>query len=186
MEKYNVDREIENRERLVQTFLIISGFLIAFSSGNVAEVARKNFYITFWFFLVTILLYYVTVSRVKELNDIIDSMALSASIFFSFLIIFYLELQSYSYVSWNYFILMYFPLVFIFTFSLISPSTSDKYFDNIIRIDINCKWIWKNVRIATLGKIWGFLKYLGIVGVSFILPSLIFCIYVQYQYIKSF
>ena len=132
-------REIENRERLVQTFLIISGFLLAYISNNITGFALKSFYTTFWFFLVFIIFYYITITRTQEFNNVVDYMAMSSSILFSFLIIYFLELQTNIFFSWISFIPMYFSLIFITTFSLISPSTSEKYFDKFIQTDINLK-----------------------------------------------
>lgn len=114
-------REVEKRERLVQTFLIISGFLVTFTSGEF----QRLIVLVFSIYLITIILYYIFLSRTR-IYSLIDILALLSSYCYSLLILTFLSLQvtNGGFSSWDF--CLFIVLTAIFTFSLLSPETSER------------------------------------------------------------
>jgi len=137
--------------------------------------------------MISILLYYVTISRTKNFNHITDSLALTSSIYLCFLIIYFFELQLEVYFNWINFVLMYFSFIFIFTYSLISPYTCEKCdLDKIIQTDITLRWAKNNISLDNLKRLYKILIYIGKGGILFIMFSVMFCIFIQYKYVSTF
>ena len=120
--------EVEKRERLVQTFLIISGFLVAYTR----EEAQHFIVLIFSLYLIVTILYYIFVSRTMN-SFAVDWLAFISSFHYSLLILTFLELQlTNGFSSWGFCFLLV-ALTVIFTFSLLSPESSEKivnWFDN--------------------------------------------------------
>ena len=112
-------REIEKRERLVQTFLIIGGFLLTITDDPI----RKSLGMFFSIFLLTIVLYYIFISRTK-MSNLVNYLALVSSLMYSFIIVSFFNVFT-KYSDFN-FIIFFIILTIIFTYSLLSPNTSDK------------------------------------------------------------
>ena len=114
-------REVEKRERLVQTFLIISGFLVTFTSGEF----QRLIVLVFSMYLITTILYYIFLSRTR-IYSMIDILALLSSYHYSLLILTFLSLQvtNGGFSSWDF--CLFIVLTAIFTFSLLSPETSER------------------------------------------------------------
>ena len=120
--------EVEKRERLVQTFLIISGFLMAYTR----EEAKHFIVLIFSLYLIITILYYIFVSRTRN-SYTVDYLAFYSSVIYSFLILAFLELHlTDGFGDWGLCFLLV-VLTVIFTFSLLSPESSEKivnWFDN--------------------------------------------------------
>lgn len=114
-------REVEKRERLVQTFLIISGFLVTFTSGEF----QRLIVLVFSIYLITIILYYIFLSRTR-IYSMIDILALLSSYCYSLLILTFLSLQVTNGGFSSRDFCLFIALTAIFTFSLLSPETSDR------------------------------------------------------------
>ena len=114
-------REVEKRERLVQTFLIISGFLVAYTG----EEAQRFTVLIFSMYLISIILYYVFVSRTNN-TFAVDWLALASSCYYSLLILIFLSSQPTSKLSSSYLYFSFSILTAVFTFSLLSPDTSEQ------------------------------------------------------------
>ena len=112
-------REIEKRERLVQTFLIIGGFLLTITD----EPLQKSLGIFFSIFLLTIVLYYIFISRTK-MSNLVNYLAFVSSFMYSFIIVSFFNVFA-KYSDLN-FIVFFIFLTIIFTYALLSPNTSDK------------------------------------------------------------
>lgn len=92
-------REVEKRERLVQTFLIISGFLVAYTR----EEFQRFIVLIFSMYLIVTILYYVVLSRTINYPIIIDLLAFFSSYVYSLLILTFLGLQLTSgFSSWDF------------------------------------------------------------------------------------
>lgn len=118
------DKEVEKRERLVQTYIIISGFLMAYTQKDFQPL----FVLLFSIYLLPTILYYVFLSRTK-LYPITAWLALMSSFSFSMLFIFFIIFQVNDGYSFTQIILMQIVLTAIITYSLIPPSpTLDKIF----------------------------------------------------------
>jgi len=116
-------REVEKRERLVQTFLIISGFLVAYTR----EEFQRFIVLIFSMYLIVTILYYVVLSRTINYPIIIDLLAFFSSYVYSLLILTFLGLQLTSgFSSWD-FEFLFIVLTAILTFSLLSPDTSERF-----------------------------------------------------------
>jgi len=121
MDKQERHREIEKRERLVQTFLIIGGFLVAYTSAEFQRFVALIFSI----YLIFAILYYIFISRTR-MYLITDFFALFSSCYYSLIILSFFSLQSPKGLSdWNFYSL-FFLLTGIFTFALLSPESSEK------------------------------------------------------------
>ena len=114
-------REVEKRERLVQTFLIISGFLVAYTG----EEAQRFTVLIFSMYLISIILYYVFVSRTNN-TFAVDWLAIASSCYYSLLILIFLSSQPTSELSSSHLYLSFSILTAVFTFSLLSPDTSEQ------------------------------------------------------------
>lgn len=86
--KLSNEREIERRERLVQTYLIIIGFLITFNQNLLAQKFSMVFLILL---LISFLIYYVTLTKTKDL-EFINFTAILFSLVFSFILAMYILL----------------------------------------------------------------------------------------------
>lgn len=121
-------REVEKRERLVQTFLIISGFLVAYTR----EEAQRFIVLIFSLYLIVTILYYIFVSRTMN-SFTVDWLAFISSYMYSLLILAFLELHlTHGFSGWEFYSL-FIALTAIFTFSLLSPERSEgivNWFDN--------------------------------------------------------
>ncbi len=112
------EKEIEKRERLVQTYLIIGGFLLAYAKDEI----RQEMISIFSGFLLFIILYYIYVSRTKNCT-MIDVLGLVSSYSYSLLILVFMNSQA----SLNIvrFLNLFIALTAILAFSLLSPESSD-------------------------------------------------------------
>jgi len=137
MDKEERYREIEKRERLVQTFLIISGFLVAFTR----EEFQRFIVLIFSMYLLLTILYYIVLSRTRNSQkidrkslitdflaffSITNILAFSSSFFYSLLILTFLGLQLTNGFSSLDLGFLFIVLTAIFTFSLLSPETSEE------------------------------------------------------------
>lgn len=111
-------REVEKRERLVQTFLIIGGFLLAYSP----EKIKQGMVSIFSAYLLFVIVYYIYLSRTTRSNWV-DLCAFNSSLFFSLLILIFVnsQLALSSLRSLSFFIVLTGAL----TFSLLSPESSE-------------------------------------------------------------
>ncbi len=121
MDEEERHREVEKRERLIQTFLIISGFLVAYSG----EKFQSFILLLFSAYLFFTILYYVFLSRTKK-NLIIDYLAFISSYLFSFLIVTLISIQIGGLDNLD-FGMPLIVLTVIFTFALLSPEGSEKF-----------------------------------------------------------
>lgn len=114
-------REVEKRERLVQTFIIISGFFVTFT--------REEFHLLilllFSIYLITAIFYYIFLSR-TTLYLLIDFLAFLSSYHHSLLILAFIEQLTAGFNSQFDFLFLFIAFTVIFTFSLLSPETSEK------------------------------------------------------------
>ena len=118
IDKDERNREVEKRERLIQTFLIISGFLVAFTRGE----SQRFIVLIFSMYLIVTILYYIFLPRTR-IYPTTDFLALFSSWYYSLLILTFLGLQlTNGFISWHFWFL-FIILTAIFTFSLLSPDT---------------------------------------------------------------
>ena len=123
-------REVEKRERLVQTFLIISGFLVAYSG----EKFQSFILSLFSAYLIFTILYYVFLSRTKN-YPIIDYLAIISSYLFSFLIVTFISIQIGGLDNQEFGVLLI-VLTLTFTFALLSPEGSEKFIKYLVSEEI--------------------------------------------------
>jgi hypothetical protein len=123
-------REVEKRERLIQTFLIISGFLVAYS-GEKFQSFILSLFSAYLFFTI---LYYVFLSRTKN-YPIIDYFALISSYLFSFLIVTFISIQIGGLDNQKFGVLLI-VLTLTFTFALLSPEGSEKFIKYLVSEEI--------------------------------------------------
>lgn len=118
--------EVKTRERIVQIFLIIAGFLLAYSNEGI----KKGLVLIFALYIIFILLYYIYLTRTKNDYFINFYGFISSYMYSLFLIIFFhsiLENQTSPFeIFWPF-------LIFtgLFTFALMSPNTNDKVIKKI-------------------------------------------------------
>lgn len=120
----NIDernREIDNRERLIQTYLLISGLLMAFLSRESLGNSYANIIQIFVLMLTVGILYYIFVARTK-IYSLVDCLAATFSFLFAGLLYLIFVVYSGSKTGFTSFILY----GVIFTFSLISPEANEK------------------------------------------------------------
>jgi hypothetical protein len=129
----NSDKYVNQRERLIQTFFILSGFFV---SNNPEQKSQGIVVSLFSITLVLMLLYYIVISRVelshREESRIIDILAyFSAASFSAFLVVF-LNLT----IGFEFYVIffMLFAFITIFTISLMSPLTIDRIFISFIKL----------------------------------------------------
>jgi hypothetical protein len=122
MDKDERNREIEKRERLIQTYLIISSFLIAFFSRDLLGKLQNYFVLLFTLIVTMAILYNIFVSRTK-IYYLVDFFGL----IFSALFTGFLTLIFALYTGEKIGIIPFFTYSAIFTFSLLSPETNEKY-----------------------------------------------------------
>ncbi|MCK4364570.1 MAG: hypothetical protein KAW45_00810 [Thermoplasmatales archaeon] len=120
MEDNKLFREIEKRERLVQIFIIIGGFFVAYSG----EEYRTIMMLMFFQFLILVLLYYIFLSRTK-MTPLINWLAFGSGMFYSFFISLYVKILT-KLPDW-YFFISFVVFTFIFTFALIYPGGTEHY-----------------------------------------------------------
>ena len=123
MDEEKRHREVEKRERLIQAFLIISGFLVAYTRGD-----QRLIVLIFSMYLIFTILYYVVLSRTINYR-IINLLALFSSWSYSLLIMIFLGSQLTNGFSGRDFCILFVALTAIFTFSLLSPDTSERIFN---------------------------------------------------------
>ena len=123
-------REVEKRERLIQTFLIISGFLVAYSG----EKFQSFILSLFSAYLIFTILYYVFLSRTKN-YPIIDYLAIISSYLFSFLIVTFISIQIGGLDNQEFGVLLI-VLTLTFTFALLSPEGSEKFIKYLVSEEI--------------------------------------------------
>jgi len=153
-------REVEKRERLVQTFLIIGGFLVAYTSAEFQRFVALIFSIYFIFAI----LYYIFISRTR-MYLITDFFALFSSYFYSLIILAFFSLQSTKGLSdWNFYSL-FILLTGIFTFALLSPESSEKIVNWVEKISNEVEEKHPTILkitlaiIAILVLVWGIYLY---------------------------
>ena len=125
MEEEKYYREVRTRERIIQVFLFISGFLLAYGKQSVVPF--------FILFIIFAILYYIYLTRTKN-EYFISFMGFMSAYTFSLLLVFFIDTQTGSKLSDNSFFLTFFVFTAIFTFALLSPNTSQWI------IDIPEKW----------------------------------------------
>lgn len=121
-EKYQ--REIQKRERLMQIFILISGFFIAYSKDNIKELMV----ISFLLFIIFAILYLVFLTRTKN-DSMINIYAFTSSYAFSLLLIFFTASNVLNPINEAHFIILFFAMWGIFTFTFLSPNTDKKLTD---------------------------------------------------------
>lgn len=122
-------REVEKRERLVQTFLIIGGFLVAFTRVEFQRFVTLIFSI----YLLFAVVYYVFISRTR-MYLITDFFAFLSSYFYSLIILLFFSLQSTKSLSDWYYYSLFILLTGIFTFALLSPESSENIVNRFEKI----------------------------------------------------
>ena len=122
------NKELEKRERLVQTFLTIGGFFVAFTEDNFKQVSIAIFAIYLFF----IMLYYIFLSR--GYSTLIDYFAFLSSIPYTFLIL--ILFYSHTPNSWGKeeFWFVFIVQTCILTFSLLSPERGDQVIESFIKL----------------------------------------------------
>ncbi len=109
-------REIQTRERIMQVFLIISGFLLAYSKQSIIPL--------FSLFILFAILYYIYLTRTE--NDyFINFWGFFSSYMFSLLLLHFVNTEGEP-ISDIDFITTFIVLTAIFTFAFMSPNSSDK------------------------------------------------------------
>lgn len=122
MDKDERNREIEKRERLIQTYLIISSFLMAFFSRQLLGEKQAYFVLLFTLIVTIAILYNIFVSRTR-IYYLVDFFA----IMFSALFTGFLSLIFALYAGMKMGIFPFYAYGAIFSFSLLSPETNEKY-----------------------------------------------------------
>lgn len=112
------EKEIEKRERLVQTYLIIAGFLLAYAK----EEVRQGMVSVFSAYLIFTIVYYIYVSRTKN-SSMINLWAFYSSLSYSLL--FSIFINSQTGLSTQRFLGFFIVLTGALTFSLLSPESND-------------------------------------------------------------
>lgn len=120
MKNEDYNREVQTRERLVQIFLIISGFLLAYSKDEI----RQFLVLLFILYIIFILLYYIYLTRTKNSFMICFFGFLSSYVFSLFLLTF-IDKQLNEPLSIYSFYSSFILLTVIFTFAFISPTQSE-------------------------------------------------------------
>ena len=123
-------REIEKRERLMQTYLLISSILMAYFSNELFDNIQLIMAPFFILLLTTAILYIIFISR-TQMYYAVDVFGAIFSILFVALLSLIFALFSGSKVE----LLPFLAYSIIFSFSLISPETNEEYdlfVDNII------------------------------------------------------
>ena len=115
MEEEEYYREVKTRERIMQVFLIISGFLLAYSNKSIIPL--------FNLFILFAILYYIYLTRTK--NDyFINFWGFLSSYTFSLLLLHFMNTQLENAPSNNNFISSFIVLTAVFTFAFLSPRSS--------------------------------------------------------------
>lgn len=113
-------REIETRERIVQIFLIVAGFFLAYSK----EEIKQALVLTFILYVIFTLLYYIFLTRSKS-NYSINMYGIMSSYSYSLLLMIFIssELKG---ISATNFLTLFVVFTALFSFALLSPATSEK------------------------------------------------------------
>ncbi len=127
MDELKREKEIEKRERLVETFLIISGFLLAYAKDEIRQVLVSIFSA----YLIFTIVYYIYVSRTKN-SSMINLWGLLSAYSFSLLILVFIN--AVSSLSTPRFYITFITLTATLTFSLLSPESSDNIIYRFNRI----------------------------------------------------
>jgi hypothetical protein len=187
MDEEKRHREVEKRERLIQAFLIISGFLVAYTGGKLQSLIV----LIFSMYLIVTILYYISLTRSiygrnennscassekKEQThnyqlNITDFLAFFTSFYYSLLILTFLGLQLTNGFIICHFWFLLIILTAIFTFSLLSPGT--------------CEWIvnWFEEKKFLKKQVDKYLKTLKVIliiaVIGLVIQSIIIAIMVQ-------
>lgn len=133
----NIDKnsyygEVRTRERIVQMFIIISGFLVAYSKPE-----GKDFLVSvFIMYILFTMLYYIFLTRTKN-NFSINMWAIMSSYMLSLLLLSFIIFQFTETISTLNFSLLFITLVAVFSFALISPKTSNWIVEKTINFEKN-------------------------------------------------
>ena len=139
-------REIEKRERLMQTYLLISSVLIAYFSNELLDKIQSIIVPFFVLLLTTAILYIIFVSRTR-MYYAVDVFGAMFSILFVILLSSIFALYSGTKVE----LFGFLVYILIFSFSLISPETNEE-----------CDLFVNNVIVENLRKYFGSAReYLG-------------------------
>lgn len=128
MEQEELFREFEKRERLVQTFLLIGGFVLTITDDKL----KPGISGIFSAYLLFIMLYYVFISRTK-MSMLVDFLAFISSYIYSLFILIYFNSLDNMGMSPYRFLTSFAVLTLTITYSLLSPDTSNRmsiWFEN--------------------------------------------------------
>jgi len=118
-EKYY--REVQTRERLVQIFLVISGFLLAYSLAGV----RQFLVLTFIIYIIFVILYYIFLTRTE--NDfMISFFGFFCSYVYSLFLLVFINTQLNNSLSALHFYSTFILFTAIFTFAFLAPNHSER------------------------------------------------------------
>ncbi len=146
-------REVHTRERLVGIFLIISGFILAYSK----ELIKELLVLIFIMYIIFTLFYYIFLTRTKDQYGTDFFGFLSSYAFSMFLLLFVFSYITDSILPLDIlFLFLFILLTGTFTFALLSPLTSEK----LIKITDNFSINFKNNH-PNFSK---FLKWITIIG----------------------
>jgi predicted RND superfamily exporter protein len=124
MDEKRREKEIEKRERLVQTFIIVGGFFVA----NATEKTKHDIILIFTSYVIITIIYYVFISRTR--NPVVDLFAFISSILYSFIMLIFWYTQSpQSYNNLD-FLFLFFSLTSVLTYALLSPE-GNEYITNL-------------------------------------------------------
>lgn len=144
MDTEKCSKELEKRERLVQTFLTIGGFFVAFAEGEFKQFAVAIFSIYLFF----IILYYVFISR--GFSTLIDYFAIFSSIPYSFLILVFFYSHAPNSWSKGEFWFIFVAQTCILSFSLLSPERSNQIIESSKKISISHPRVTKVVGLVLI------------------------------------
>jgi hypothetical protein len=126
IDNYTYRKEIETRERIVQIFLIIAGFFLAFSESS----ERKILGLIFAPYVIFTLLYYIFLTRSKS-DFSINFYGLLSSYTYSLFLMLFIDFVVGNSLPVLNFIALFFLFTVLFSFALLSPNTSYKIVNKI-------------------------------------------------------
>jgi len=152
-------REVQTRERLMHIFLIISGFLLAFSK----EDERQSLIPIFVLYILFAIFYYIFLTRTKN-HTYIDVFGFLSSYLFTLLLLVFMQIQLKSPAPDYSFIGIFVSLTVVFTFAFLSPESSKKLEGIGETLESKYPQLWKIVTaiIVVLIVIYGILELYGI------------------------